>query len=257
MPRFAANLAYLFTERPFMERFGAAAAAGFKAVELQFPYEFAPSAVRAELERHRLTMLGINTSPGRREAGEFGLAAVAGREADFATLFRQALDYVVAIGGVQIHCLAGKVAPEARPAAERVFTKNLAAAADAAAARGITVLIEPINPRDRPDYFLARAEHAADIIAKVERANVRIQFDFYHAQIVGGDLTRRFEKHLPLVGHVQIAAVPTRHEPDEGEVSYPAIFAALDRLGYAGWIGCEYNPRGRTEDGLSWMQPYG
>jgi 2-dehydrotetronate isomerase len=257
MPRFAANLAYLFTERPFMERFGAAAAAGFKAVELQFPYEFAPSAVKAQLERYRLTMLGINAPPGRREAGEFGLAAVAGREADFAILFRQALDYVVAIGGVQIHCLAGKVAPEARPAAERIFIKNLAAAADAAARHGITVLIEPINPRDRPDYFLARAEHAADVIAKVERANVRIQFDFYHAQIVGGDLVRRFEKHLPLVGHVQIAAVPTRREPDEGEVSYPAIFAALDRLGYAGWIGCEYNPRGRTEDGLAWMRPHG
>ena len=256
MPRFAANLAYLFTEHPFMERFGAAAAAGFKAVELQFPYEFAPSAVKAELERHGLTMLGINTSPGRRDVGEFGLAAVAGREAEFAALFRQALDYVVAIGGVQIHCLAGKVAPEARPAAERVFIRNLTDAADAAARHGITVLIEPINPRDRPDYFLSRAEHAADIIAKVERRNVRIQFDLYHAQIVGGDLIRRFEKHLPAVGHVQIAAVPSRHEPDEGEVSYPAIFAALDRLGYAGWIGCEYNPLTKTQDGLAWMRPF-
>jgi hydroxypyruvate isomerase len=257
MPRFAANLAYLFTERPFMERFAAAAAAGFKAVELQFPYEFAPSAVRAELERHGLAMLGINTSPGRREAGEFGLAAVAGREADFAALFRQALDYVVAIGGRQIHCLAGKMPPEARPAAEKVFIGNLARAADAAAAHDITLLIEPINPRDRPDYFLARAEHAADIVAKVERPNVRIQFDFYHAQIVGGDLIRRFEKCLPAIGHVQIAAVPSRHEPDEGEVSYPAIFAALDRLGYGGWIGCEYNPRARTEDGLAWAGPFG
>jgi 2-dehydrotetronate isomerase len=255
MPRFAANLAYLFTERPFMERFAAAAAAGFKAVELQFPYDFAPSAVKAELARNGLVMLGINTPPGRREAGEFGLAAVAGREADFAVLFRQALDYVVAIGGRQIHCLAGKVPPEGRPAAEKVFIGNLAVAADAAAAHGITVLIEPINPRDRPDYFLARAEHAADIIDKVERANVRIQFDFYHAQIVGGDLIRRFEKFSAVTGHVQIAAVPSRHEPDEGEVSYPAIFAALDRLGYGGWIGCEYNPRARTEDGLAWMQP--
>src|SRR5580692_2385563 len=238
MPRFAANLAYLFTELPF-------------------PYEFAPSTVRAELERHGLVMLGINTPPGRREAGEFGLAAVTGREADFAVLFRQALDYVVAIGGRQIHCLAGKVPPEVRPAAEKVFIRNLAAAADAAAAQGIMVLIEPINPRDRPDYFLARAEHAADIIAKVERPNVRIQFDFYHAQIVGGDLIRRFEKFLPVTGHVQIAAVPARHEPDEGEVSYPAIFAALDRLGYGSWIGCEYNPRAKTEDGLAWMRPFG
>jgi hydroxypyruvate isomerase len=182
---------------------------------------------------------------------------VSGREADFAALFRQALDYVVAIGGRQIHCLAGKMPPEARPAAEKVFIGNLLRAADAAAAHNITLLIEPINPRDRPDYFLARAEHAADIIAKVERRNVRIQFDFYHAQIVGGDLIRRFEKYLPVIGHVQIAAVPSRHEPDEGEVSYPAVFSALDRLGYGGWIGCEYNPRAITEEGLAWVRPFG
>jgi 2-dehydrotetronate isomerase len=252
--RFAANLAYLFAERPLLERFGAAAAAGFRAVELQFPYDHAPSAVKAELERHGLTMLGVNTALGR--SGE-GVAAVPGHEQEFATLFKQALDYVVAIGGCQIHCLAGKVPPEQRPAAETTFIRNLARAADAAREQGITVLVEPINPRDRPDYFLTRAEQAADIIAKVERANVRIQFDFYHAQIVGGDLIRRFEKHLPLVGHVQIAAVPSRQEPDEGEVNYPAIFAALDRLGYDGWIGCEYRPRGRTEDGLGWARAYG
>jgi hydroxypyruvate isomerase len=172
-------------------------------------------------------------------------------------LFKQALDYVVAIGGCQIHCLAGKVPPEQRPAAEKTFVANLARAADAARAKGITLLIEPINPRDRPNYFLTRAEQAADIIAKAERPNVRIQFDFYHAQIVGGDLITRFEKHLPVIGHVQIAAVPSRQEPDEGEVSYPAIFAALDRLGYDKWIGCEYRPRGRTEDGLGWARPYG
>jgi len=252
--RFAANLAYLFTERPLLERFGAAVAAGFRAVELQFPYDHAPSAVKAELERHGLTMLGVNTALGR--SGE-GVAAVPGHEQEFATLFKQALDYVVAIGGCQIHCLAGKVPPEQRPAAETTFIRNLARAADVAREHDVTVLIEPINPRDRPDYFLTRAEQAADIIAKVERPNVRIQFDFYHAQIVGGDLIRRFEKHLPLVGHVQIAAVPSRQEPDEGEVNYPAIFAALDRLGYDGWIGCEYRPRGKTEDGLGWARGYG
>jgi hydroxypyruvate isomerase len=257
MPRFAANLAYLFTERPFMQRFGAAAAAGFTAVELQFPYDQAASEVRAELDRHGLTMLGINTAPGRREAGEFGLAAVPGREADFAALFRQALDYVVAIGGRQIHCLAGKVPPEARPAAEATFVRNLAAAADLARPHNVNLLLEPINPRDRPDYFLTRAEHAADIVARLARPNVRVQFDFYHAQIMGGDLIRRFEKFQPVIGHVQIAAVPTRHEPDEGEVSYPAIFAALDRLDYGAWIGCEYNPRAKTEDGLAWARPFG
>jgi hydroxypyruvate isomerase len=257
VPRFAANLAYLFTERPFLERFGAAAAAGFQAVELQFPYDHSPVDVNAELERHGLTMLGINTPPGKREAGELGLAAVPGREREFELLFRQALDYVTAIGGRQIHVLAGKVPPDQRPAAQTTFMKNLARAADAAMKNGITLLIEPINPRDRPDYFLTRIEHAADIIAKIERSNLRMQFDFYHAQIVGGDLIRRFAAHLPMVGHVQIAGVPSRHEPDEGEVNYPAIFAELDRLGYAGYIGAEYLPRGRTEDGLNWARPYG
>jgi 2-dehydrotetronate isomerase len=257
VPRLAANLAYLFTERPLLERFAAAAAAGFRAVELQLPYDHAPSAVKAELDRHGLTVLGINTAPGRSASGEFGVAAVPGREQEFATLFKQALDYVTAIGGCQIHCLAGKVPPEQRPAAEKTFIANLTRAADAAREHNITVLIEPINPRDRPDYFLTRAEQAADIIAKVERPNVRIQFDFYHAQIVGGDLIRRFEKHFPFVGHVQIAAVPSREEPDAGEINFPAVFDALDRLGYGTWIGCEYRPRGKTEDGLGWARAYG
>jgi hydroxypyruvate isomerase len=248
MPRFAANLGHLFTERPLLERFGAAAAAGFTAVELQFPYELSPAAVKAELARHGLTQLGINTP----QTPEFGLAALPGRERDFEAAFARALDYVVAIGGRAIHCMAGVV-----PAAETVFVKNLSRAAAAAAEAGIVVLIEPINPRDRPDYFLKHVEHAADIIGKVGAPNLRIQFDFYHVQIVGGDLIRRFEKFGSLIGHVQIAAVPTRGEPDEGEINYPVIFAALDRLGYDGFIGCEYKPRARTEDGLGWAKAYG
>ena len=255
MPRFAANLAFLFTERPLIERFGAAAAVGFSAVELLFPYDVAPSTVKAELARYGLTQLGVNTPFGRH--GESGLAALPGREREWEDAFKLALDYVVAIGGSAIHCLAGCVALEQRPAAEAVFLRNLSRAAEDAARAGIMLLIEPINPRDRPGYFLNRVEHAADIIGKVGSANLRIQFDFYHVQIVSGDLIRRFEAHLPLVGHVQIAAVPTRNEPDEGEVNYPEIFAVLDRLGYAGFIGCEYRPRGRTKDGLAWARPYG
>jgi 2-dehydrotetronate isomerase len=255
MPRFAANLGYLFTERPLIERFGAAAAAGFKAVELQFPYDVAPSAVKAELERLGLTMLGLNTARGRDE--EFGLAALPGREQDWQTLFKQALDYAVTIGGSAIHCLAGRLPPEQRPAAEAVFVANLTRAAEAAAKANLTLLIEPINPRDRPNYFLSHVEHAADVIAKVGAPNVRIQFDFYHIQIVGGDLITRFQKHLPLVGHVQIAAVPSRREPDEGEINYAAIFDAIDRAGYKGWVACEYRPRAKTEDGLGWARPYG
>jgi len=256
MPRFAANLAYLFTERPLIERFSAATAAGFKAVELQFPYDHAPSAIRAEIERHGLTQLGVNTAVGARD-GDSGLAAVPGRERDWDVAFKQALDYVVAIGGSAIHCMAGKVPTEQRPAAEKTFIANLTRAADAAGEKNITLLIEPLNQRDRPNYFLSRVEQAADIIAKVGRPNVKIQFDFYHVQIIGGDLITRFEKHLPLIGHVQIAAVPSRAEPDEGEINYPSIFAALDRLGWAGFVGCEYKPRGRTEDGLGWARPYG
>src|SRR5690242_11975205 len=247
MPRFAANLAYLFAERPFMERFGAAAAAGFKAVELQMPYDHAPSDVRAELERHGLVQLGLNTQ-SRPNGGESGLGAVPGREREFAEIFQKALDYVTAIGGSAIHTLAGKVAPELRPAAERVFVANYTRAADLAAAK---------NPRDRPDYFLGHVEQAADLIDKIGRPNVRIQFDFYHVQIICGDLLTRLEKFMPYVGHVQIAAVPSRGEPDEGEINFPAVFEALDRLGYAGWVGCEYKPRGRTEDGLGWGGRWG
>jgi hydroxypyruvate isomerase len=253
MPRFAANLGHLFTERPLLERFGAAAAAGFTAVELQFPYDVAPAAVTAELQRHSLTQLGVNTP----QCPEFGLAALPGRERDWEAAFKRALDYVVAIGGRAIHCMAGVVPVEQRPAAEKVFIGNLTRAADAAGKANITLLIEPINPRDRPGYFLSHVEHAADLVGKIGAPNVRIQFDFYHIQIVGGDLIKRFEKYLPVVGHVQIAAVPTRHEPDEGEINYPALFETIGRLGYAGFIGCEYKPRTRTEDGLGWAKPYG
>jgi 2-dehydrotetronate isomerase len=253
MPRFAANLGHLFTERPLIERFGAAAAAGFAAVELQFPYDTPTGAVIAELKQHNLTQLAVNTPQGP----EFGLAALPGRERDFEAAFKRALDYVTAIGGTGIHCMAGVVPVNERPAAEKVFIANMTRAAATAAKSNITLLIEPINPRDRPGYFLSHVEHAADLVGRIGAPNVRVQFDFYHIQIVGGDLTRRFEKFLPVVGHVQIAAVPTRHEPDEGEINYPAVFAAIDKSGYAGWIGCEYKPRTRTEEGLGWAKPYG
>jgi hydroxypyruvate isomerase len=249
MPRFAANLGYLFTERPLLERIDAAAAAGFKAIELQFPYDVPASAVKAAIEKNKLTILGLNTPPGARE-GEFGLAAAPGREKDWQELFSRALVYASAIGASAIHCLAGKVAPEQRPAADKVFADNLAKAADLAAEKNISLLIEPINSRDRPNYFLNHVEHAADVIAKVGKANIRMQFDFYHVQIVG-------EKFLPVIGHLQCAAVPSRHEPDEGEVNYPAVFEAVDRVGYKGWIGAEYRPRARTEDGLGWARHYG
>lgn len=255
MPRFAANLSFMFADRPLIERFGAAAAAGFRAVELQAPYEVAAKAVRAEIDRHGLTMLGINTGP--LPDTNWGAAGVPGREAEFAALFSQALDYVVTIGGRAIHCLAGIVTPEQRAVAEQVFVHNLQHAADRAAPDGIVILIEPINTRDCPGYLLSTAEQAAEILARVQRPNVRMQFDFYHNQIMGGDLIRRFERYRAIIGHVQIAAVPSRAEPDEGEIRYAGIFEALDRLHYEGWVGCEYKPRGLTEDGLSWGTAYG
>jgi len=255
MPRFAANLDYLFTEHPLLARVDVAAACGFRAIELQFPYDVPASRMKAAIARNHLVALGINTPPGRD--GEFGLAAVPGRERDFDAQFERALEYITAIGGSAVHCLAGMVTVEQRPAAERVYFNNLRRAADRAAERDIVLLIEPINPRDRPNYFLNHVEHAADIIARIDRPNVKMQFDFYHAQIVGGDLIRRFEKFRSVIGHLQCSAVPSRHEPDEGEINYREVFAAVDRLGYTGWIGAEYRPRARTEDGLAWARPYG
>ncbi|MFN3657280.1 MAG: hydroxypyruvate isomerase family protein [Pseudolabrys sp.] len=255
MPRFAANLGYLYTDRPLLERIAAAAASGFKAIELQFPYDVPAAQVKEAIDRNKLTILGVNTPPGDQTT--FGFAAVPGREKEFEALFAQALDYITAIGGTAIHCLSGKVPAGQRAEAERTFVANLARAADRAADRNITLLIEPINPRDRPNYFLNHVEHAADIIAALGKPNVKMQFDFYHVQIVGGDIVTRMEKYLPVIGHLQCAAVPVRHEPDDGEINYPYVFAAVDRLGYKGWIGCEYRPRGRTEAGLGWGEKYG
>ena len=257
MPRIAANLGYLFTEHPLLGRIDAAAAAGFKGIELQFPYDVPAAEVKAAIERNGLTVLGLNTLPGDREKGEFGLAALPGRERDFDAAFAKALGYITAIGGSAIHCLAGHVTPEQRPVAERTYVANLARASDRAAEHGIKLLIEPINSRDRPGYFLNHIEHAADLIAKAGKPNLRMQFDFYHAQIVGGDLINRLEKYLAVVGHLQCGAVPGRHEPNEGEINYPNVFEAVDRMGYQGWIGAEYRPRGRTEEGLGWAAPYG
>jgi hydroxypyruvate isomerase len=198
-------------------------------------------------------MLGLNTPTGN--PGEFGLGAVHGREGDFAAAVELSLSYGAAIGATALHCMAGLGSADDR-LAETTFVRNLTAAADKAANAGITLLIEPINHRDRPAYFLTRVEQAAAIIAQVGRANVKIMFDFYHVQIAQGDLLSRFQACRQLVGHVQMAAVPSRAEPDEGEVNYAEICRELDRLGYDGWIGAEYKPRGRTEDGLGWLKAW-
>jgi hydroxypyruvate isomerase len=256
MPRFSVHLDYLFADRPFLQRIDAAAAAGFKAVECRFPHDVPADQFKAAAERNKLSVLGINSPHG--DTTQFGYAAVPGGEKKWDASFAEALAYVSAVGASAIHCLAGKVDPGDRAAAEKVFVANLRRAADLAAAKNVKLLIEPINRRDQPDYFLYLVEHAADIIAKVGKPNLSLQYDFYHVQIEGGDLIERFKKHQKIIGHIQCSQVPVRHEPDgDGEINYPFVFAEIDRLGYKGWIGAEYRPRRGTEEGLGWGQAYG
>jgi 2-dehydrotetronate isomerase len=255
--RFSANIGFLFADRPHTERIGAAAVAGFGAVEMHWPYDVPAAETRAALSAAGIGVLALNTPTGNVPAGDFGLGGVPGRQAEFRDGFAMALDYAEAIGAGAIHCMAGVVDPSARSAAEAVFAENLAHAADLAAKTGRTILVEPINHHDRPSYLLNSVEQAARLIGGIGRPNVKVLFDCYHVQILQGDLTRRIEAMLPLIGHVQIAAVPSRAEPDEGELAYAHVLATLDRLGYSGWIGAEYRPRGRTEDGLGWMAALG
>jgi hydroxypyruvate isomerase len=254
MPRFAANLTMMFNEVPFPERFAAAARAGFEAVEFLFPYDHAPADVAAWLKSHGLANVLFNLPPGDWAAGERGIASLPGREAEFRAGVATALEYAKALGTPCLHAMAGLLPAGADRAAHRaVFLDNLRHAARALAPHGITLLIEPINTRDMPGYFLSTQAEAHAIREELAEPNLKVQMDFYHAQIMEGDLATTLRKHHPHVGHVQIAGVPDRHEPDEGEVNYRYLFRLLDELGYAGWVGCEYRPRGRTEDGLGWL----
>jgi hydroxypyruvate isomerase len=249
MPRFAANLSFMFAERPFPERFAAAAQAGFRGVEFLFPYEHDAAAIRDALDAAGLEQALFNCPPGDWEAGERGMAAIPGREAEFRESFDLALSYAETIRPGRLHVMAGLTSgAESR----RTYIGNLRWAAARAPDRVLT--IEPINTRDIPGYFLNRSDEAVAVIEEVGAPNLRLQFDLYHAQIMEGDLTRRLERLMPLIGHLQIAGVPDRHEPDEGEVDFPHLFGTLDRLGYDGWVGCEYRPAGRTEDGLGWFR---
>lgn len=251
MPRFAANLSMMFAERPFLDRFAAAAEAGFEAVEYLFPYDHAPEEVRYRLDAHGLAQALFNAPPGDWEDGERGLAALPGAEERFADAFRLALAYAEAIGPERLHVMAGLAEGDAARAA---YLGNLRWAA--AAAGGRELLIEPINSRDMPGYHLSRLDDALGVIDAVGADNLRLQLDLYHCQIMEGDLTRRIESLRGVVGHVQIAGVPDRGEPDRGELAYGWLFETLDRIGYAGWVGCEYRPAGRTEDGLGWFAPW-
>jgi len=257
MPRLAANLTMMFNEVPFEERFDAAARAGFRAVEFLFPYEWPSSQLVQWMANAGVENVLFNLPPGDWNRGERGLAALPGREVEFRDGFRRALDYAQALGTPRLHVMAGLTPPGSdqgvRERMRSTYLENLRWAAEAALQAKRTILIEPINPRDIPGYWLNHQQDALDVIAQVGAPNLRLQFDLYHAQIVDGDLTRRIEYQVGLTGHVQIAGVPDRHEPDGGELSIAHLLATLDRVGYPGWVGCEYRPRARTEAGLGWI----
>ncbi|WP_439671623.1 2-oxo-tetronate isomerase [Cupriavidus necator] len=257
MPRFAANLSMMYNEHAFLDRFAAAAADGFRAVEFLFPYEHAAAELRARLDANGLTQALFNAAPGDWAAGERGLAALPGREADFRGTIGRALEYAGVIGNDRIHVMAGLIPADAdRARCRATYLENLAFAANAAAAQGVTVLIEPINTRDMPGYFLNRQDDGQAICKEVGAANLKVQFDCYHCQIVEGDVAMKLKRDIAGIGHIQIAGVPERHEPDVGELNYPYLFEVMDTLGYDGWIGCEYRPRAGTSAGLGWLKSY-
>jgi 2-dehydrotetronate isomerase len=257
MPRFAANLSMLYPEHAFLDRFAAAAADGFEAVEYLFPYEHEAAELARRLQAHGLEQVLFNAPPGRFEAGERGIACLPGREDEFRAGIAQALGYAQALACPRVHVMAGLVPPEAdRSALRATYLDNLAWAAAEAAPRGVDVLIEPINTRDIPGYFLNRQAEAHAIVDEVGVDNLKVQMDLYHLQIVEGDVAMKLRRYLPTgkVGHLQIAGVPLRHEPDQGELNHDYLFEVIDELGYAGWIGCEYRPVGSTSAGLDWLK---
>lgn len=257
MPRFAANLSMMYQEFEFLDRFAAAAADGFKAVEFLFPYAFPKEEVAKRLKDNGLENVLFNLPPGNWEAGERGMAALPGRESEFAATIEKALDYAQALGCPRLHVMAGiPAAGLDRAACRATYIANLALAAERAGKAGRDVLIEPINTRDIPGYFLNRQDDAQAVRVEVGAVNLKVQFDLYHCQIVEGDLAMKLKRDIAHIGHMQIAGVPQRHEPDLGEVNYPYLFRVIDELGYKGWIGCEYRPRNGTRAGLEWFAPY-
>lgn len=255
MPKFAANLTMMFNELPFIDRFAAAAKAGFKAVEFLFPYEHPPEEVAAKLKANGLQNVLFNMPPGDWSAGERGLAALPGREAEFRAGVAKALSYAKALGTPRVHAMAGLLPDVAERARYRTtYIENLKYAAAETAKYGITLLIEPINSRDIPGYFLNTQADGHAIREEVGAANLKVQMDFYHVQIMEGDIAMKVRRYLPHIGHIQIAGVPERNEPDTGEINHPYLFRLLDELGYDGWLGCEYRPAKGTVEGLGWMK---
>ena len=257
MPKFAANLSMMFNEVEFLDRFAAAAEAGFTGVEYLFPYAWDQTELAERLSKAGLTQVLFNMPPGDWDAGERGLAILPKRVEEFRAGVGIAIDYAKALGCTQLHAMAG-LAPEGADPAElrKTYVENLRYAADQAGGAGIRVLIEAINTRDMPGFYLNTSRQALEIIDEVGSENLFFQYDIYHMQVMEGDLAPTLEAHLGKIAHLQLADTPGRHEPGTGEINYPFLFGHLDRIGYDGWIGCEYKPATTTAEGLGWFAPY-
>lgn len=257
MPRFAANLTMLFNEVDFLDRFEAAAKAGFKGVEYLFPYAYDAADLKARLDKNGLTQVLHNLPAGDWAAGERGIACHPGRVEEFKAGVDKAIAYATTLGCKQVNCLAG-IAPKGVSDADlrKTFVANLKFAADKLKVAGITLLIEAINARDIPGFYLNGTQQALDIIAETGSDNIKVQYDIYHMQIMEGDLAPTMQKHLAMIDHIQLADNPGRNEPGTGEINYPFLFKFLDKIGYAGWIGCEYKPATTTVEGLGWADAY-
>ena len=257
MPRFAANLSLLFTERPFLERFAAARAAGFAAVEFHFPYGHDRAALAEVVLTSGLEVVLFNLPAGDWAAGERGIACHPRRIAEFHDGVGQAIEYARLLGCGRLNCLAG-IAPGdiTHARALETLVENLRFAATATGHAGIELVMEPLNTRDTPGFLVADTRTALALVEAVGHDNLRLQYDIYHAQVMEGDLARTLEQHLPLIAHFQLADNPGRHEPGTGEINFPFLLRHIDRLGYSGWVGCEYGPSGRSEDSFGWLQPW-
>lgn len=257
MPKFAANLTMMYNEFEFFDRFAAAAQDGFEGVEFLFPYSFLANEIAARLVDNGLTQILFNAPPGDWAAGERGIAALPGREAEFKRSIERALGYTSILGNTRLHVMAGLVREgQDRARCRDTYLDNLAYAATQAASHGVMIMIEPINARDMPGYFLTYQRDAHAICNEVGAANLQVQFDLYHCQIMEGDLACKMRRDIAGIGHMQIAGVPDRHEPDDGELNYSYLFHLMDELGYDGWVGCEYRPRAGTSDGLNWLRKW-
>ena len=255
MPKFSANLSMLYTEHAFLDRFEPAAKAGFKAVEFLFPYAFSAAGIKAKLDGNNLQLVLHNLPAGDWDAGERGIACHPDRVEEFRTGVAQAITYAKALGVGQLNCLAGKAPAGVSDAVLRkTFVDNLRYAAGELKKVSLKLLIEPINTFDIPGFYLSRTAQALDILDEVDAGNAFVQYDIYHAQRMEGELAATMQKHLARIGHIQLADNPGRNEPGTGEINYAFLFAHLDRIGYSGWIGCEYKPATNTEAGLGWLK---